>query len=410
MTTLPFHKGDWQRGVAKEASLRLKNRYFEENPVLSEDGVSAIARPGLKKYMEVGDGPIRGIYSVPGAFNDALFVVSGTEWYRVEVDGSTTLLKSDVADLGAVSMAGTGSIEAVPAYVFLADGASLWVHVDGEFKSAVLSGTPSNNDSLRMGDLYYKFTTGSVDTGTPDGTSANPWLVAVGTSPEMSHYFLSNAVNATGTAGVEYSTGLTVQNPRVLGYTRFEDTTAYLARNADDEIIPVEETGGLTWTPTGFMGTSTNQVFKVPTPDDIGMISVGYVASHVVCIPAQGGTVNGRFYWIRPGEITIDPLDYATAERAPDPVSSVVVFGDKFWLPGSTTTEVWYFTGSPDAPVQRLQGVTFDRGAWNGTATQVKDSMIIVDADGSVFIVSGGIKRISDPSIEERIRNAINEV
>jgi hypothetical protein len=145
----------------------------------------------------------------------------------------------------------------------------------------------------------------------------------------------------------------------------------------------------------------------VQTPDDIGVIGLAYIASYVVVVPAQGNDINGRFWWIEPGETTIDPLNFATAERAPDPISGVVVFGDQFWLPGSNTTEVWYFTGNIDQPVLRVQGVVFDRGAWEGTAVQVKDSMIIVDNEGGVFQIQGGAKRISRPDIEQRIREAI---
>jgi hypothetical protein len=152
--------------------------------------------------------------------------------------------------------------------------------------------------------------------------------------------------------------------------------------------------GAVSWTP-------------VETPDDVGIIGLAYIASYVVVVPAQGQNINGRFYWINPGETTIDPLDFATAERAPDPISGVVVFGDQFWLPGSNTTEAWYFTGNIDQPVLRVQGVVFDRGAWEGTAIQVKDSMIIVDNEGAVFQIQGGAKRISRPDVEERIREAI---
>ncbi|MCH9834234.1 hypothetical protein K0U83_01155, partial [bacterium] len=148
-------------------------------------------------------------------------------------------------------------------------------------------------------------------------------------------------------------------------------------------------------------------VTRVQTPLDVGVISLGYIGSYVVVVPAQGQGVNGRFYWIEPGEVTIDSLNFATAERAPDPISGVVVFGDQFWLPGIITTEPWYFTGNPETPVLRQQGIVFDRGAWEGTGVQVKDSMIIVGADGSVFDISGGIEKISRPDIEERIRKAI---
>ena len=109
-----------------------------------------------------------------------------------------------------------------------------------------------------------------------------------------------------------------------------------------------------------------------------------------------------------PGEVYVDPLNFATAESAPDPVQNVVVFGDQIYFPGQSKTEVWYPTGQDAAPFRRLQGVAFDRGSWEGTATQVKESMIIVDTDGGVFqITGGGMQRISNPSIEERIRESI---
>jgi len=171
-------------------------------------------------------------------------------------------------------------------------------------------------------------------------------------------------------------------------------------------IVTTETGASIAWTAGTLTGGGTPTVTAVETPDDVGVISLGYIASHVVVIPAQGEGVNGRFFWIDPGETTIDPLNFATAERAPDPIFSVVVFGDQFWLPGSTTTEVWYFTGDPDIPVLRMQGVTFDRGTLEGMAIQVKGSMVIVDPDGGVFQIAGGIERISTPSVEERIREA----
>ena len=142
-------------------------------------------------------------------------------------------------------------------------------------------------------------------------------------------------------------------------------------------------------------------------PDDAGIIDVAFIASYVICIPAQGQGINGRFYWIEPGETVIDPLNYATAERAPDPLNGVIVFNDQFWLVGEKTTEVWYPTGDITAPMRRVQGMVFDRGAWQGTAVQVKDSMIITDAEGAVWQLGNGTKRISTPDIEERIRESI---
>ncbi len=38
---------------------------------------------------------------------------------------------------------------------------------------------------------------------------------------------------------------------------------------------------------------------------------------------------------------------------------------------------------------------------------QIKDSMFIIDSDGAVFQVRGGLQRVSTPQIEERIRRSI---
>jgi hypothetical protein len=142
-------------------------------------------------------------------------------------------------------------------------------------------------------------------------------------------------------------------------------------------------------------------------PEDYGAISVAHINSYVIVVPIQLDDIKGRFYWIQPGENTVDALDFATAERNPDGVHQVVVFGDMFWLLGENTTEPWITTGDPAVPMERYKGILFDRGSWEGTALQVKDSLIVVDEDGSVFQIGGKQKEISNPGIAERIRRAM---
>jgi hypothetical protein len=107
--------------------------------------------------------------------------------------------------------------------------------------------------------------------------------------------------------------------------------------------------------PGNASGGGGSVVVSGATPDDVGVIGLGYIASYVVVVPAQGQDINGRFFWIEPGETTIDALDFATAERAPDPISGLWFSATNFGSPGSTTTEVWYFTGNIDQPVLRVQ-------------------------------------------------------
>lgn len=414
MADLPLGRADYHRSVAREARIQTLNRYFEQNPALVAGLTAMLARPALRRWLPVGDGPIRGVYSQPGSFNDALFVVSGQEWYRVDKDGTKTLLTGDLLPgNGAVSMAGTGTIgtgsTAVPEFMYLADGRNLWLYTEKGFAKGTIAGTPATGDVIRLGDMYYQFTSGSVDAGTPDGTVANPWLVKHSFSDPISWQNLAWAFNAAGTSGTDYSTDLTANPDASTAFVNLNSVSVRALKSgvAGNSVVTTETGAGIAWGAGTLTDGGTGNVTVVDTPDNIGVISLGYCASYVIVIPAQGEGINGRFWWIEPGETTIDPLNFATAERAPDPVFAVVVFGDQFWLPGSNTTEVWYFTGNIDSPVLRLQGVTFDRGTWAGAAIQVKESMIIVDSDGGVFQIAGGLKRISNPSIEERIRKAI---
>lgn len=76
--------------------------------------------------------------------------------------------------------------------------------------------TPDGANNIRINNTYYRPTAGSVDAGTPAGTSANPWLVAMGVDAAASLSNLFNAINATGVAGTTYSTALTA-HPDVSG-------------------------------------------------------------------------------------------------------------------------------------------------------------------------------------------------
>ncbi len=410
MVAVPLGRSDWRRNVAKEPQLRFVNRYYETNPADQVSQAALISRPGLRRFMAVGAGPIRGVYSQPGSFSDALFVVSDDAWWRVDRDGTKTLIQAGInGGQGAVSMAATGSLGDTPEYLYMTDGRNLWLYLENGYARGTISGSPANNDVVVIGTVYYKFTSGSVNAGTPAGTNANPWLVALGASDALSWANFGAAIDNSGAAGTQYSTALTANTSVVviaISATLVSVRSALVG--ALGNTTATTETGAsIAWTAATLTGGGAATVTTVQTPDDVGAISVGYIASYVVVIPAQGEGINGRFWWIEPGETTIDALNFATAERAPDPVLSVVVFGDQFWLPGTGTTEVWYFTGNVDAPVLRLQGVTFDRGTWEGTAVQIKESMVIVDSDGGVFQIAGGIERISNPSVEERIRVAI---
>lgn len=273
--TLKLGTTDLSRTVGQMPDINLINRYFEQDPTNLEDQVALLTRPSLRKWLTVGTGPIRAIYSAPGAFAEALFVVSGNTIYKITQTETVSTVGTLTSSSGYVSMAATKD------KLFIADGLSLRVY---------------------------------------DGT--------------------------------------------------------------------------------------TYSAIAVPNGD--GIVSVGVIAGYTICVVAQGFGKNGRFYWIQPGAIVINALDFATAERSPDPVWNVLVVGDMFWLPGTSTTEVWYPSGQADAPFIRQQGRLFDKGIWEGTAIQIKDDVMAVGTDGTVYRIGAQPNIVSTPGITQRLREAIN--
>jgi hypothetical protein len=89
-----------------------------------------------------------------------------------------------------------------------------------------------------------------------------------------------------------------------------------------------------------------------PTPDDVGIVSLDIINGYIICVVSN----SQRCYWINPGELVIDPLNFFEAERAPDHLLQVRTATDQFWLLGQKTTEVWRMTGNGIAPFQRIEG------------------------------------------------------
>jgi hypothetical protein len=82
--------------------------------------------------------------------------------------------------------------------------------------------------------------------------------------------------------------------------------------------------------------------------------------------------IDGYFVFNKPGtqqfQITqllstiIDPLDFASAEGAPDLLISLIVDHREVWLFGETSTEVFFNSGNADFPLERIQGAFIQQG------------------------------------------------
>lgn len=407
------------RPLSEEAQIALVNRYFEQNPVNQETQVALLTRPGFRKWLTIGANPIDQIYTQPGSFNDSLFVASGGSLYRVDKDETITNVGNNIfnTEFGssgrvAVKMVSTAAIGSTPEYLWIADGKNLWLYANSAQAKATLTttGIVSNGEQVVINGVYYQFTTGSVDTGTPAGTLANPWLVARGANNITALAALKKAINLTGVVGTDYSTA-TILHPTV--YADDDSTQAFMIVYANLAGIGGNSNGvsetmaNGSWSGAFLAGGGVPQVVEVLVPDGAGAIDVAFIAGYIIIVIGEGYGVNGRFYWIEPGETSVDPLNFATAERAPDPLYSVKVIGDQFWLFGTNTTEIWYPTGDATTPFQRMQGRLFDRGIWQGTDIRIKDQVMVVDTDGVVYAIAGSPIRVSNNGVEERIRKAI---
>lgn len=417
MVTLPLGTTDWKRTNAQEPAIPVRNRYFEKNPTNLIEGSALLCRPGLKRWQTVGNGPIRGLYSQPGSFEDALFAVSEASLYRIDQDDSQTAIGSGIwgTSLKAnVSMAATARIGSTPEMLYIADGAVLWLYMANAYAYGTLTATGAiaNGDKIKIDTVYYQWTSGSVDTGTPDGSTGNPWLVALGSTNADALNNMAFALTLEGTAGSTYSTATTV-HPTV-NYRSYTSTAlvvqAISAGSGGNSIATTVETGvSIAWAGATLANGGSDSLTQVEVPDALGIIAVTVIDSYVIAVVAQTTDYKGRFFWIEPGENFIRPLNFATAEQRPDPLHGCRTVGDQLWLLGSNSTEIWYPTGIADTPFARTQGQMFDRGTWEGTDVQVKENLFIVDSTGAVYNLAGGLNRISSPGIEQRIREAMRD-
>lgn len=416
MVKVPLATTEWRRLVADEAEVFVKNRYFEENPTNQEGGSSLLSRPGLKRWLTVGTGPITQLFSTSGVFDDALFVASDQDLYRVDINETVTLIQAGAFTNGAngtPEFAATAPIGDTPAFLYATDGGVLWLYTENGYARTVLTatGTITVGDVVRIDGVYYSIQTSSLDTGSPAGTSGNPWKVQKGASNAATIQNLYNAINATGVAGTDYSTALTAHTTAT-AFVYTSTTVSIRAKTpgtVGNAIVTTETSAGLAFTGGTMAGGGSPSATQVVMPDDVGAVSLAFIAGFVIVIPVQDDGLNGRFYWIEPGATTIDPLNFATAEKSPDGVFQVRTMGDQFWLFGAQSTEIWYPTGTADLPFKRVQGRAFERGVWNGTAIQIKDAVMLVDNTGVVYMLQGDLKRVSNNSIEEQIRDAIRD-
>jgi hypothetical protein len=362
---------------------------------------------------------MRGQYSLSGLFDDSLFVVCGTQLYRINKDMTVTTISGVINGTGHPEIAwqkGAGYER-----LWIVDGLLLQYYSGTTYATGTLTKTGTivnGTDAINVGGVYYKW--GTSFSPSDAGTPAHPWVVnpnkITGPLDPMGQLIL--AVNAGGVPGTDYSSTLTGAN--ILVNAAAGDTlpatlsvifTANTQGTGGNSIATVV-TGGtaLSFAHATLQNGGVDALTGCTVPDGQVPLSITQTSSYVLLSIAD----TQKFYWINPGETTIDPLNFASKESSPDNITALRAIGDQVGIIGEKSFENWYATGNSLSPFAPIEGRVYARGALTGTATVIDQSIFIVGDDGRVYSIGSqsgdttdagwGVARISDNGIEERIR------
>lgn len=401
MANIPLGIGAYSRPYGKSPDIRMENRFFEQNPAGAEK-VALLSRPGSKAFLEVGEGPLRALFTQAGAFNGDLFIVSGEELFRYDGETVTPITGAVQGETAIPVMTAI----VIPGWeaVFITDGITLQYY-EGEGRSTgslSVSGAIVAGDIVVIDSVYYTWAEDDLDDGPPDGTEEAPWRVKLGDDDAESLRNLFDAIGLTGLPGTGFSTD-TEPHPtvRVFGLTEtLFQVRALEAGAGGDSIATTTTSAGLAWGAATLEGGGGHALKPSSVPDNVPIVDLGTLASHILCVQGE----SHKFFWIRPGEVDIDALDFSSAESEPDYIVNLAVVGDQFWLFGQSSSEVWYASGDANQPFLRVQGRAFSQGVIPGTVARVQDTIIVVGQDRVVYRIAGGPERISHHGIEEKIR------
>lgn len=412
MVTIPLGTQAYKREYAGEPEIKLVNRFLEVDPTNLREKITLLSRSGsgaLTVFPSDSDAPgqNRGQFSKVGLFNGDLFGVGGGNLYRYAADGTKIHILGLVNGTGFITyawMKGPGY-----EYLFIADGLLLQVYAGGSHATGTLtkSGAIDTSQIIEIQGGHYAWND-AVDTNAPDGSLAHPWLAKL-TGDALAN--MATLLNFSGVRGVDYSTALGGPN---LFVTATSDAThlhvtAITDRATANAFTTTVPTGaGIAWGAATLAGGGTHVLQGVEMPDGSPPLALSALSGYVLI--SVGGTY--RFYWLEPGTIVIDALNFASKESNPDPIVDMTTVGDQCIISGTGSTENWYATGNFDAPFAPQEGRVYRRGAVEGTHVAVNDALIFVGDDGVVYSVgygygdtsSYGVHRISTHAIEERIR------
>lgn len=426
MTTVPLGQSVYKRDYAGAPEIALVNRFAESSPSNLREHSTLLTRPGTNQLEDLSGGLNRGNYSKLGMFNSDLFVVNGPSLWRVnKLTGVATQITGTVANSGNPFVTWEKGIGYE--LMFISDGSTFQYF--SEHATGILSLTAGDHIAAGMvidiNGTYYGWST-TVDAGTPNGTSGSPYMAALataGTPSDNDSQSFANMVlllNYSGTPGLDFSSNVSGPNPYVsatsqpvtadsMTVTAIDNTPA---GNAITTSVFASGGGAIAWGATTLQGGGGT---LLRTVTGMGSNEAARACASVSGYVTVSVGNSEKFYWLNPGEVVIDPLNFASKESNPDNILDMLTVGDQVLICGNGSAENWYATGDATAPLAPITGRVYQRGVIEGTPVVVNDAVLLVGNNGVVYSVgysSGedaqwGVKRVSTHAIEERIRERL---
>ena len=149
---------------------------------------------------------------------------------------------------------------------------------------------------------------------------------------------------------------------------------------------------------------ASNLFAEITDPDFPGAVTVGFINGYFVF-----NEPNSQKVWITSYQdgASVDPLEFSFTDANPDNLLSLVVNRNEIWMFGTTSTEVWYYSGDIDFPLARIQGAFNEIGCAAPYSVAKLDNTVFwlgSDPRGNAMVYKAagyGAQRVSTHGIEK---------
>ena len=160
--------------------------------------------------------------------------------------------------------------------------------------------------------------------------------------------------------------------------------------------------------PSYIYNATTDAFAQITDADFPGAVTVGYLDGYFVF-----NEPNSQRIWVTAllDGLSVDPLDFASAEGAPDGVVGIIVDHRQLWVMGTNSVEVWYDSGNADFPLSRIEGAFNELGCVAAYSIAKMDNGLFwlgqdARGQGIVYRANGYTgQRISTHAIEWQIQS-----